>query len=160
MQGLDRFQFLGVMELFLAKFSNMFFIGNFLTWREVLRSTGRRSLARCLSSTGLLNVVEVKKCFACTLEVVIDQESAVVLCLLLFHVESPLETSGQQLVESTCNFLIKYLEVWNNSSQYRTRPLQFIYSWRNRCHTPWLLLKKLELEQTNFALEIHLPNYQ
>ena len=62
-------------------------------------------------------IIEVKKSFACCtdLEVVMDhvgdlssfQEPIVLLCLFLFHVDSPLEVCIQYLLESTRTFTSK-----------------------------------------------------
>ena len=71
-------------------------------------------------------VVEVKKSVTSStdLEIVIDdvselsssEESIVLLCLLLFHIDSSLDLRGQQPLESTRNVRIKNFEVWNDSS--------------------------------------------
>ena len=64
MQGHERFQFLGVMELVLVRFFTLSLHLELLSWREVFRATWCRSLARCHPSTRFLKqFVEVKKSF-------------------------------------------------------------------------------------------------
>ena len=105
---------------------------------------------------------EATKSFACSTdaEVVTDhasdlfsfQESIVLLCLLLFHVDLPFEISGLQLLESTRIFFESTTSK-SGSTHNRIRRLKFVHILGGRRFISLIhtvdSFGKLELEQTS-----------
>ena len=127
MRGVDS------IEYFVLKFPNRFSSGTFAHGERYFVPFGVEALHVVILELDSQVVGEVKKSSACSagLEIIKDhvsdvspiQESIVLLCLLLFHVESPLEIWCQQLLESTRHFLIKCLDVLEAREETSYSPL-------------------------------------
>ena len=84
------------------------------------------------------------------------QESIVLLCLFLFHVDAPLEVCNQYLLEGTRIF---YLEVWKHLSLHRVRRIEGVHIAGGIDFTdPHHCFCWKTGAGANFCLEVHLPN--